>query len=111
LGKDFEVKSCYGHIRDLEKEDMGIDINNGYRPKFFRWFLLLQATQRSTDFLPFFFIYVWNALKKRYSYPLRAIIEYCFGKIKIIRTTQGIESHAGGKTIGSNGHLMHCLRR
>ena len=23
LGKDFEVKSCYGHIRDLEKERYG----------------------------------------------------------------------------------------
>ena len=28
LGEDFEVKSCYGHIRDLEKEEMGIDVNN-----------------------------------------------------------------------------------
>jgi DNA topoisomerase-1 len=34
LGSDFEVKSCFGHIRDLEKEDMGIDIKNGYRPKY-----------------------------------------------------------------------------
>ena len=34
LGKDFEVKSCYGHIRDLEKGDMGIDINNGYKPTY-----------------------------------------------------------------------------
>lgn len=34
LGSDFEVKSCYGHIRDLEKEDMGIDIQNGYQPKY-----------------------------------------------------------------------------
>ncbi|MBX2907459.1 MAG: type I DNA topoisomerase [Taibaiella sp.] len=34
LGSDFEVKSCYGHIRDLEKEDMGIDIANGYQPKY-----------------------------------------------------------------------------
>ncbi len=34
LGSDFEVKSCYGHIRDLEKEDMGIDLKNGYRPKY-----------------------------------------------------------------------------
>lgn len=34
LGSDFEVKSCYGHIRDLEKEDMGIDIKNGYQPKY-----------------------------------------------------------------------------
>lgn len=34
LGEDFEVKSCYGHIRDLEKEDMGIDINNGFKPKY-----------------------------------------------------------------------------
>lgn len=34
LGSDFEVKSCYGHIRDLEKEDMGIDIENGFKPKY-----------------------------------------------------------------------------
>ena len=34
LGSDFEVKSCYGHIRDLEKEDMGIDIKNGYKPRY-----------------------------------------------------------------------------
>jgi len=34
LGKDFEVKSCYGHIRDLEKNDMGIDIANNFTPKY-----------------------------------------------------------------------------
>jgi DNA topoisomerase-1 len=34
LGKDFEVKSCFGHIRDLEKNDMGIDINNNFQPKY-----------------------------------------------------------------------------
>jgi DNA topoisomerase-1 len=34
LGKDFEVKSCYGHIRDLEKDDMGIDVNNNYLPRY-----------------------------------------------------------------------------
>jgi DNA topoisomerase I len=34
LGSDFEVKSCYGHIRDLEKNDMGIDINNNFQPKY-----------------------------------------------------------------------------
>lgn len=34
LGKDFEVKSCYGHIRDLEKDDMGIDVNNKYKPRY-----------------------------------------------------------------------------
>lgn len=34
LGKDFEVKSCYGHIRDLEKGDMGIDIKNNYKPTY-----------------------------------------------------------------------------
>ncbi len=34
LGEDFEVKSCYGHIRDLEKNDMGIDIKNNYRPRY-----------------------------------------------------------------------------
>src|SRR5439155_14423015 len=34
LGEEFEVKSCYGHIRDLEKDDMGIDINNNYKPRY-----------------------------------------------------------------------------
>jgi DNA topoisomerase-1 len=34
LGEDFEVKSCYGHIRDLEKMDMGIDIKNKYKPRY-----------------------------------------------------------------------------
>ena len=34
LGKDFEVKSCYGHNRDLEKNDMGIDINKNFTPKY-----------------------------------------------------------------------------
>jgi DNA topoisomerase I len=34
LGEDFEVKSCYGHIRDLEKGDMGIDVKNDYKPRY-----------------------------------------------------------------------------
>jgi DNA topoisomerase-1 len=34
LGKDFEVRSSYGHIRDLEKDDMGIDLNNHYQPRY-----------------------------------------------------------------------------
>ena len=34
LGSDFEVKSCYGHIRDLEKDNMGIDLKNGYKPTY-----------------------------------------------------------------------------
>ena len=34
LGSEFEVRSCYGHIRDLEKDDMGIDINNHYLPRY-----------------------------------------------------------------------------
>lgn len=34
LGKEFEVKSCYGHIRDLEKDDMGIDVKNHYQPRY-----------------------------------------------------------------------------
>ncbi len=34
LGTDFEVKSCFGHIRDLEKNDMGIDVQNNFTPKY-----------------------------------------------------------------------------
>jgi DNA topoisomerase-1 len=34
LGKDFQVKSCYGHIRDLEKAGMGIDLEKNYKPRY-----------------------------------------------------------------------------
>src|SRR5690606_35080773 len=34
LGKDFQVKSCFGHIRDLEKAGMGIDIENNFKPRY-----------------------------------------------------------------------------
>lgn len=34
LGKDFLVKSSFGHIRDLEKKDFGIDIKNDYQPQY-----------------------------------------------------------------------------
>src|SRR3954462_11948573 len=33
-GEDFTVKSCYGHIRDLEKDEMGIDVKNNYQPRY-----------------------------------------------------------------------------
>lgn len=32
LGKDYKVMSSYGHIRDLKKKDLGIDIENDYAP-------------------------------------------------------------------------------
>ncbi len=34
LGKDFEVKSCFGHIRDLEKDEMGIDVTKNFEPRY-----------------------------------------------------------------------------
>ena len=34
LGKDFLVKSSFGHIRDLDKKDFGVDINNQYQPNY-----------------------------------------------------------------------------
>jgi DNA topoisomerase-1 len=34
LGKDFSVKSSYGHVRDLEKNGMGVDIDHDFTPKY-----------------------------------------------------------------------------
>jgi DNA topoisomerase-1 len=34
LGKDFTVASSYGHIRDLEKKNYGIDIENNFKPSY-----------------------------------------------------------------------------
>ena len=34
LGTDFQVKSCFGHIRDLQKAGMGIDMDKKYEPTY-----------------------------------------------------------------------------
>jgi DNA topoisomerase-1 len=34
LGKDFKVKSSYGHVRDLPKKENAVDIENGFKPKY-----------------------------------------------------------------------------
>ena len=34
LGKDYTVKSSFGHIRDLAKKNLGIDIEGEYAPKY-----------------------------------------------------------------------------
>lgn len=34
LGKDFLVKSSFGHIADLAKKDFGVDIENGFKPNY-----------------------------------------------------------------------------
>lgn len=34
LGKDFTVKSSYGHVRDLPKEGLNIDLKNNYKPHY-----------------------------------------------------------------------------
>ncbi|MBR5720078.1 MAG: type I DNA topoisomerase [Bacteroidales bacterium] len=32
LGKDYKVKSCFGHVRDLSKKGLGIDIEDNFNP-------------------------------------------------------------------------------
>ncbi len=34
LGKDYEVMASMGHIRDLPKSKIGIDVENGFEPKY-----------------------------------------------------------------------------
>jgi DNA topoisomerase-1 len=34
LGKEYTVKSSFGHIRDLAKKNLGIDVHRGFRPQY-----------------------------------------------------------------------------
>jgi len=34
LGKDFSVKSSFGHIRDLPKNELAVDVEKGFLPKY-----------------------------------------------------------------------------
>ena len=34
MGKDYTVRSSFGHIRDLAKKNLGIDIEHGFTPQY-----------------------------------------------------------------------------
>ena len=34
LGKGFKVKASYGHVRDLPKTKIGVDIEENFEPKY-----------------------------------------------------------------------------
>ena len=34
LGQDFKVVSCVGHISDLPVKELGVDVNNDFKPKY-----------------------------------------------------------------------------
>jgi len=34
LGKDFIVKSSFGHVRDLSKKQLGVDVEKGFKPNY-----------------------------------------------------------------------------
>ena len=33
LGKEFDVRSTKGHIRDLPKNELGVDVESDFQPK------------------------------------------------------------------------------
>jgi len=45
LGKDFIVKASFGHFRDLDKKNMGIDVNNNYVPNY----IILQDKKKTVN--------------------------------------------------------------
>ena len=34
LGRDYEVAASVGHVRDLPKKELGVDVENGFEPKY-----------------------------------------------------------------------------
>lgn len=34
LGSDYQVESCFGHIKDLPKNELGVDVDNGFKPTY-----------------------------------------------------------------------------
>jgi len=34
LGKEYKVLSSFGHVRDLPKSELGVDVENGFAPKY-----------------------------------------------------------------------------
>ena len=34
LGTDYQVESSYGHIADLPSKEIGVDVNDNFKPKY-----------------------------------------------------------------------------
>ena len=34
LGDDYQIEASVGHIRDLPKNDLGVDVENGFKPTY-----------------------------------------------------------------------------
>ncbi|MDP2741557.1 MAG: toprim domain-containing protein, partial [bacterium] len=34
LGKDYKVLSSYGHVRDLPRKELGVNVENNFEPKY-----------------------------------------------------------------------------
>lgn len=34
LGRNYQVKASYGHVRDLPKSKLGVDVENGFEPSY-----------------------------------------------------------------------------
>ena len=34
MGPDYEVKACMGHLRDLPKSKMGVDLERDFEPQY-----------------------------------------------------------------------------
>ncbi|MCS6789092.1 MAG: type I DNA topoisomerase [Patescibacteria group bacterium] len=47
LNKDYEIQSSYGHIRDLPKSKLGIDIENNFEPQY----IIPQKAKKTVNFL------------------------------------------------------------
>jgi len=45
LGKDFTIKATYGHIKDLPKSKIGVDVEKGFTPHF----LILKGKGKAVD--------------------------------------------------------------
>ncbi len=48
LGNGYTVKSSFGHIRDLEKKDLGVDIAHHFQPKY-----EISSDKKTVVILPF----------------------------------------------------------
>ncbi len=43
LGKDYEVKACGGHVRDLPPKKLGVDIKKNFEP----YYILIKGKEKS----------------------------------------------------------------
>ena len=106
LGKDFKVVSSFGHVRDLPKDDMAIDVKNGFKPTY----EISKDKKKSAPDEAYFLAHVAEIDKKRKKASIPLLMSMAGALLGIGKRTKKLNQEAlkVARAIGPITHSESC---